>query len=163
MPCWKHLLISSLHYFACVIYSNSGIMLTLWNLLPFSANLNLGKENSHSVLDLRSMEDVEQQSCQYWPEIPAQRKQSEQELVVNYLLIAVVSSCSQSGKFLLAILRVLKQQYMTLRNHTAVTLYQAKIRFCNNLYYHEMAVFIHSQSVHSKIWFVRKVRDRRWK
>jgi hypothetical protein len=31
------------------------------------------------------------------------------------------------------------------------------------LYYHKMAVFIHSQSVHSKIWFVRKVRDRRWK
>jgi len=107
------------------------------------------------------MEDVEQQSCQYGPEIPAQRKHSEQELVMNYLLTAVVSSCSQSGNFLLAILRVLKQQYVTLRNHTAVTLYQEKIKFCNNLYYLEMAVFIHSQSVHNIVWFVRKVRDRR--
>jgi hypothetical protein len=26
-----------------------------------------------------------------------------------------------------------------------------------------MAVFIHSHSVHSNIWFVRKIRDRRWK
>jgi len=80
---------------------------------------------------------------------------------MNYLLTAVVSSCSQSVNFLLAILRVLEQQYVTLRNHTTVTLYQEKIKFCNNLYYHKMAVFIHSQSVHSKIWFVRKVRDRR--
>jgi len=39
----------------------------------------LGKENSHSVLDLRSMEDMEQQSCHYGPEIPAWRKRSEQE------------------------------------------------------------------------------------
>jgi hypothetical protein len=50
------------------------------------------------------MEDVEQQSCYYGPEIPAQRKQIEQELVTNYLLTAVVSSCNKSGNFLLAIL-----------------------------------------------------------
>jgi hypothetical protein len=107
------------------------------------------------------MEDVQQQACHYGPEIPAQRKQSEQELVMNYLLTALVSSCSQSGNFLLAILQVLKQQYVTVRNHTAITLYQEKIKLCNNLCYHEMAVFIHSHSVHSNIWFVRKIRDRR--
>jgi hypothetical protein len=104
------------------------------------------------------MEDVEQESCHYGTEVPTQRKQSEQELIMNYLLTALMSSCSQSGNFLLAILQVLKQQYVTLGNHTAVTLDRKKIKFCSNLYYHEMAVFIHSQSVHSKIWFVRKIK-----
>jgi hypothetical protein len=129
-------------------------MLALWNLL-FGANLNLRKRNSHSVLDPRSFEDVEQWFCHYGPEIPAQRKWSEQEYC-NELFASFSGVILQltwkppTGTFTCfeTIVCDFKQPYCS---------YFVPVKNQNEQQFILSwdGSFFHSQYVHSKVWLGR--------